>query len=264
MGIGVGVESPAGTRPRLCAVRYLNTTPLVWGFLHGPERDLATVDFDVPSACADSVRAGRADAGLLPVVEIARQQLPVLADVGIACHGAVRSILVVCKRPIRDIQTLAADTSSRTSVMLTRIVLSQRYGVEPRFLPMAPDLDHMLTKADAALIIGDPALAIDPARLAYPALDLGEEWWNLTGLPMVFAEWAGRAAIPCSVFRQSYESGMINLDQYIALEASRRGIPEPLAREYLNRYIRFEIGPAERRGRDEYLRLASALETIPA
>src|SRR5207248_359598 len=104
-----------------------------------------------------------------------------------ACRGPVRSILLIAKCPAPEIRTLAADTSSRTSVELARVILSRRYGAMPVRIPHAPDLPAMLRAADAALIIGDPALALDPAHLPYRVYDLGAEWVEMTGLPMVFA-----------------------------------------------------------------------------
>ena len=98
--------------------------------------------------------------------------------------------------PLAEIRTLAADSSSRTSVALTRIILSRRYGVEPRLHSCAPNLESMLESADAALIIGDPALRVDPGTTPYQVADLGREWTEMTGLPMVFAVWAGRKQHP--------------------------------------------------------------------
>src|SRR5258706_16463029 len=147
--------------------------------------------FRVPSECADLVASGAVEIGNIPAIEMFRQNLQMVPGLGVAARGAVRSILLVSKRPLAEIRTLAADSSSRTSVALTRIILSRRYGVEPEFHPHAPDLAAMLDQADAALIIGDPALRLDRTALPYLVADLGEEWTEMTGLPMVFAVWAG-------------------------------------------------------------------------
>jgi chorismate dehydratase len=133
--------------------------------LHGPQQGLFDLSFQVPAVCADDVARGAADIGILPVFELTRMPgLKVLPGTGIACHGPVRSILLVSSKPVRKITSLAADTSSRTSVQLARVILNRRYRVSPKFLPHSPDLDSMLRAADAALIIGDPALRIDPAK----------------------------------------------------------------------------------------------------
>src|SRR5262245_35564277 len=181
-----------------------------------------------------------------------RQNLKMVPGLGVAAHGAVRSILLISKRPLAGIRTLAADSSSRTSVALTRIILSRRYGAEPDLHPHAPDLGAMLDRADAALIIGDPALRLDLASLPYLVADLGQEWTDMTGLPMVFAVWAGheRHITPVIVdaLTASCRFGRAHLDDIVRIDGRARGIPEELAREYLTRYIVNELGPREQEG----------------
>ena len=122
----------------------------------------------------------------------------------------------------------------------------------------------MLQESDAALIIGDPALLIDPDRTPYQCLDLGQEWFNLTKLPMVFAVWAGKPKLPVAelsaITRASYEFGKAHLTEVIASEYRQRGISHELADEYLRHYIRFEIGPAEQRGLETFFELARLTE----
>jgi chorismate dehydratase len=248
--------------PRVCAVSYLNTTPLVWGMVHGRQQRLFDLSFCLPSVCADRLATGAADLGIVPVVEAARQNLAILPGTCIASHGAVRSILLVSKKPFEEIQTLSADSSSRTSVQLARVILAKTYGANPTLSPHAPDLDSMLASADAALIIGDPALRLDPATLPYRTLDLGAEWWNLTRLPMVFAVWAGPA--PLTRFRQadfldSYYQGALRIPEIAATESAARGITGELALHYLTRNIVFELGASERAGMQRFLELVAAL-----
>ena len=179
----------------MCAVSYLNTVPLVWGMLHGAERDLFDLEFALPAECADRLANGAADIGIVPVAALLDQDLTIFRGAGIACRGPVRSILLISKEPLRNIRTLAVDSSSRSSVMLARIILSEVYGATPDLISMPPEFGSMLDVADAALIIGDPALRLDSVALreqGFHVADLGEEWWKLTGLPMVFAVWAGR------------------------------------------------------------------------
>lgn len=243
---------------------YLNTVPLVWGMLHGEERGLFDLSFCLPSECARRLGAGEAGLGIVPVIEMRRQNLEMVPGTGIACRGAVRSILLVSKKPFSQIRTLAVDSGSRTSVELARIVLAHRYGATPVLVSMTPKLDSMLEQADAALIIGDPALLLDPAKLPYATLDLGDEWLKLTGLPMVFAVWAGPKPLDKRAFRpesflSSYRFGAAHIGEIAAHECARRGISPELAREYLTRHIVFELGASEYAGMERYLELAASL-----
>ncbi len=225
--------------------------------LHGDQQGAFDLEFRVPAECAREVATGAADIGIIPSVELSRHDYGHVRGLGIASRGAVRSILLVSSKPFDEIQTLAADISSRTSVALARIILSRRYRVAPQFVPLAPNLDEMLAAANAALIIGDPALHIDPEALDYHVLDLGAAWTEMTGLPMVFAIWAGRkeAITPQveAVFRASYEFGRAHLHDIIRVEAVQRAILAELAREYLTRHIVYELGDADYRGLDLFL-----------
>jgi len=230
--------------------------------LHGDQREAVDLSFRIPSECATEVACGAADVGIIPSVELNQNDYGRVRGLGIASRGPVRSILLVSSKPFREIQTLAGDLSSRTSVALARIILARRYGTEPRVVPHAPDLTSMLHTADAALIIGDPALQIDPQTLGLRALDLGAEWSDMTGLPMVFAIWAGRkeAVTPEveAMFHASYQFGRKHLDEIIRMEAGSRGISEELARQYLTRHIVCELGGAEYRGLELFLEYARA------
>jgi chorismate dehydratase len=243
---------------RVSAVSYLNTWPLVWGFLNNPKAidgaERYQFRFDLPAQCADALGAGDVDLGLVPCAELDRLGMGFLPDLGIACDGPVRSILLMSRVPFGKIRTLAADSSSRTSVALTRILLAERYGCRPEITRHAPRLEEMLAEHDAALIIGDPALHIDPADLDCETLDLGAEWVAWSGLPMVFAVWAGRepALTPevARAFRASYEWGRSHTEQIVARAAAERGFRADVAREYVTRHIVYELGPRHRAGLD--------------
>ena len=261
---------PAAAQPRVCAVSYLNTVPLVWGLLHGPQRGRFDLAFCLPSECAASLERGTAAIGIVPSIEAARQGLAVIPGAGIACHGPVRSILLLSKvRPGR-IRSLALDAGSRSSAMLARIVLSRRYGVEPRTVSMAPDLPAMLEAADAALIIGDPALRLEPERLGLVALDLGGEWCEMTGLPMVFAVWGARqealAAVPAGdlseAFLGSCRYGLDHIEDIVRQEAAPRGLSQALAREYFARHIVLELGQREYEGMRLFVQYAREFDTV--
>lgn len=247
----------------MCAVSYLNTVPLVWGMLHGEQKGLFDLMFRVPAECADMVAAGAADIGIIPSVELIGRELGIVPGVGIACRGAVRSILLVSTRPANQIRTLAADASSRTSVALTRVILARRYGVEPVVLTRPPDLPGMLGEADSALIIGDPALRINLETLPFYVYDLGREWMEMTGLPMVFAVWAGRRELltpqVAAAFRDSCAFGLRNLERIAAEEARARGFTPDLVRRYLGSHIVSELGAMEAQGMALFLEYAREL-----
>ncbi len=242
------------------AVSYLNTVPLVWGMLHGPQREQVDLSFSIPSDCARDVERGLAQVGLVPVAEIARQGLEIIPGVGIACEGPVRSILLFSRVPWRQVRTLAADSSSRTSVELARVILRERYGVQPNIRREQPVLEKMLASSDAALVIGDPALAIAPEAVDYDWLDLGAEWFGLTQLPFVFAAWAGKPGIAVSalvgITVESYLFGRTHIPEIVESEYRRRGISRELADTYLTRNIQFVIGGAEQQGLETFLSLA--------
>ncbi len=250
----------------MCAVSYLNTTPLVWGMLHGPQRDLFDLEFAIPAVCADRLASGAADIGIVPSFELTRQQLETIPGAGIACHGPVRSILLISSRPAAQIRTLAADSSSRTSVELARVILARKYGAQPEVVRQAPNLDAMLQSADAALIIGDPALRIDPTRLPYHSYDLGAEWVEMTGLPMVFAVWAARPGVVTSdladAFLQACRYGRERIDAIVATESARREFAPELVREYLTRHIVHELAPRDYEGMELFLSYARKLAHV--
>ena len=253
---------PRENRLRVCAVSFLNTTPLVWGMLHGAQRGLFDLDFQIPAVCADQLASGAADIGIVPSFELTRLDLEILPGTGIACHGPVRSILLISKIPAREIRRLAVDSSSRTSVQLARVLLAQRYQAKPELVSQAPNLEAMLEIADAALVIGDPALHIEPDRLPYEVHDLGGEWVEETGLPMVFAVWAGRKEVVTpqvvEAFQQSCRYGRERIEEIVTAESPRRALAPELVRAYLTHHIVHELGPEDCEGLRLFLSRARA------
>jgi chorismate dehydratase len=237
--------------------------------LHSPDETLRStfdVRFALPSVCADQLKSGEADIGIVPVIEMARQGLDYFHGVGIACHGPVRTILLISKVPFSKIRTLATDAGSRSSVMLSRVILAEKYGVSPRLMSRPADLAAMLTEADAALIIGDAALELDLEKLPFETLDLGQVWNEITGLPMVFAVWSGRKEIMQEryerAFVESCRYGLAHMDDIVQAEAPARGFPAELVRTYLTRHIVFELGDRDLEGMQLYLKLALALDRV--
>lgn len=260
--------------PRVCAVSYLNTAPLVWGLAHGPQRGLVELEFATPADCAEKLRCAEVDAALVPTIELARQpDLAVVPRGCIACDGPVRSILLICKKPFDDVESIAIDQGSRTSVVLVQILALELHGTRPAVLPHAPQLDKMLQAADAALIIGDPALRLDPEMLEWcgqpvHVYDLGAEWKALTGLPMVFAVWAANrlddpeALVAALTGSAAY--GLDRIEEVVLAESSRQGFEADFLRKYLTRDIRYAFTAAERRAMDTYLRMATSQGLVQA
>ncbi len=254
-------SAPAGLL-RLGAVSYLNAEPTVHGLEHEPG---FRVERDLPSRVAERLHAGEVDLGLVPSIEYAFGRYAIVPGVAIASQGAVRSVCLFHREPLERVRRVALDTSSRASAGLVRVLLHARLGRNPEYVPMAPGLDRMLEAADAALLIGDPALDLesDAARL-----DLGEEWTRLTGLPFVYAFWAGPVGVvsPAGVKRlqQALASGLASLP-----EIARRQAHGDLARAakyeaYLRESIVYRLGEAEQAGLLEFFRRAHALGLVPA
>ncbi len=199
---------------RLGSVNYLNCRPLVHG-LGGESDPTFTLRFDPPSVCASLLAAGDIDLGLVPTITYAdRPGDCVVPGVSIASDGPVASVALFTRTPVSEIRTIALDTSSRTSVALTRILCARRFGISPTFAPHAPDLSSMLAEYDAALVIGDPALFVDHKAMGVQVekIDLGLMWTEMTGLPFVWAFWSGLAGAmpPAAVQRlqDTKEAGM--------------------------------------------------------
>jgi chorismate dehydratase len=246
---------------RLGAVSYLNTRPLVYGLDARP--DQFTVRFDVPSQCAARLEQGEVDLGLVPTIEYLRGDYRFVPDVAIVSDGPVASVAIFSRVPIDRVRTLALDTSSRTSVALTRILCARHWRIAPTFRPAAPDLDRMLADADAALVIGDLALASDASRLDAAKIDLGEIWKAFTGLPFVYAAWTGRpgAATPeqCAALGEARDRGVNALDEIARHAAAGDAALAPRLYRYLRDNLSYRFGDAEAAGLARFLELAVEL-----
>ena len=256
----------AQDRPlRLGAVSYLNTKPLVYGLDAHP--DQFDVRFDVPAKCAELLHAGRVDLGLIPAIEYLRGRYAIVPDISIASNGDVATVAVFSRKPIERVETLALDLSSRTSVALTRVLCAKKWKIEPRFTPAEPDLDAMLRRADAALVIGDPAFEIDPARHNVTKIDLGAEWHALTGLPFVYAMWVGRpdAATPaqCRALQQARDAGVAHLPEIAKQVAAGDAALGQRVLSYLRDNLKYGLGQAEQAGLRRFHELAAEIGVVP-
>ena len=261
-------------RLRISAISYLNTAPLMWDFEHTEVGGQFDVSYTIPSACARALETGAGDLGIIPAAAYGLiPGLRILPGVAIASRRAVRSILLISHQPSEKIRTVALDTSSMTSVALTKILFEKWLGGGRTFVPMAPNLDEMLARHDAALLIGDPALQVDRSR--YHTLDLAEEWIRHTGKPFVFAFWAIREkalreAAPvaelAAVFQQSRDHGLepASLDQIAREWAPRVGISEADVRAYLSRYIHYDLDAGCLEGLQLFYRYAAEIGALPS
>ncbi len=277
---------------RISVVQYLNTAPLVFGFTHGPLKGKYDLSFTVPSQCADDLRERRADVAIIPAIEFQRMDdVVVLPGMAIAAKRRVRSLLIVSRKPIREVESMALDSSSRSTQALTRILCAERWHIAPNFFEASLETGNMLAEADAALLIGDPALRLAIAAANYATLggdgellcsadkvginatgtlyiyDAVQEWRRLSGLPAVLAIWAGRAEVmtPDIVadFAASKAFGMAKIPVISAAAADEQGWPEGELRTYLGENIDYNLDKENLAGLELYYCLAAKLGLIP-
>jgi chorismate dehydratase len=251
---------------RLGAVDYLNVRPLVFGLDQHPDVHLR---FDVPSVCAERLAAGEIDLGMVPsITYVARQGDRIVPGLCIGSEGAVASVALFTRQPIDRVRSVALDTSSRTSAALLRILCRRVFRIDPTFVPHTPDLSAMLAIADAALVIGDPALFVDHRAFAADKIDLGEAWTSMTGLPFVWAFWAGRAdaASPATValLQSAAEAGLAAIDAIAAAYCRLEPRRIDHARAYLRENLTFRLTPRALDGLRAYYREAAELGIIGA
>jgi chorismate dehydratase len=260
------------SRLKISAISYLNTAPLLWDFEHGAAGADFDVSYTIPSACAEALREGTADIGIIPAAAYATiPDLVIIPDVAIASRQAVRSILLISRVPVEQIRTVALDTSSMTSVALAKILFAKWLGGARAYAGMAPDLETMLAKCDAALLIGDPALQVNRTR--YLTIDLAEEWIARTGKSFVFAFWAIRkqalaghdGAAIAEVFQKSRDHGLSpeNLEAIAQEWAPRLGLTVEIVRVYLTHNIHYYLDPPCLEGLELYYRLAAEIGALP-
>jgi chorismate dehydratase len=261
-------------RLRISAISYLNTAPLMWDFEHGDAGSAFDISYTVPSQCAAELAAGTADIGIIPAAAYASiPGLSILPGVAIASRRQVRSILLVSQVPLDRIRSVALDTSSLTSVALTKVLFAKWWGRGRSFTPMAPDIEKMMAEHDAGLVIGDPALRVDRSR--YLTYDLAEEWIRLTGKPFVFAVWAGRqtalknappALDLAAIFKDSRDHGLqpASLDRIAREWAPRLGLSETEIRTYLTDNIYYNLDAGCLDGLQLFYRYANECGALPA
>ena len=261
----------------------------MWDFEHEPERsrllERYNIRYTTPAQCAAQLFTGEADIGLVPIVAYATiPSLLVVPGCTIAARDRVRSILLVV-RPVEGVsvvRTVAADTSSRTSLAYTHILFDRFWKTPVTFLPHAPDLEAMLAIADAALLIGDPALlaledqerraAATGEKLLY--LDLAHAWHGFTGLPWISAFWAIRSTALEETgvtaeeliqdLQASRDHGLAHVEDLVAEWSQRIAMPPQTIRFYLTNNIHYFLDDACLRGIEAFYRYGAECGALPA
>ncbi len=252
-------------RVRVSAVSFLNARPLVAGL--ADDTALFDVEMDLPSTCAARLHAGDVDLGLIPAIEYVRGDYALVPDIAIGSDGPILSVAIFTTVPMARVRRLALDTSSRTSVALAHVLCAKLWSIAPETVAAPPDLPAMLATADAAVIIGDPALDLDPVPAGVEKIDLGEAWRGLTGLPFVYAAWAGRlgALGPAHVaaLAAARDRGLADIDGLAADAAG--GVAARAARyaTYLRHNLRYAFGRREQAGLERFFELAAEVGQVP-
>ena len=260
---------------RISAISFLNTAPLMWDFEHGDAARDFVIEYTIPSACAAALAANQADIGIIPAVTYAEiPGLVILPNIAIAAKDFVRSILLVSKKPIEQVETVATDTSSRTSVALLQVLFAKFFGGPRQLTPHAPQLDHMLRSHDAALLIGDAALEISVGK-EYFVYDLAHLWHERTGQPFVFAFWAVRLdsldRAPrdldlVKVFQRSRDHGLEPASLRVIAQqwSSKLKLSEADILAYLTENVHYYLDRQNHAGLQLFLRYAQEIELVPA
>ncbi|WP_437226197.1 menaquinone biosynthetic enzyme MqnA/MqnD family protein [Planctomicrobium sp. SH661] len=249
-----------GQRTRIGAVTYLNSKPLVEGLV-----DLcpqASVLLDYPSRLADGLAHATLDVALIPSVEaFCDPDYEVVSDACVATHGPVFSVKLYFRKHPGDVKTLALDEGSRTSAALARVMLEERFGVQPKLqrLPIGKTIEDAST--DAVLLIGDRAMSPQPGEF-HTVWDLGEEWVNWTGLPFVFAMWVARKDSQLDGIPQQLNAarnlGLNRIDKIAQRGAQSLNLPVDMVKNYLTKNLHFTMGSAEQMGLRLFQELAAA------
>ena len=241
------------------AVSYLNSRPLIEGLeLLLPQANLV---LDYPSRLADALAAGRLDVALIPSVEYFRQPgYEVISDACVAARGNVMSVKLYCRVHPGEIRRLALDEGSRTSAALAKVILVERYGVIPRTEPLLMESSTLDSTADAVLLIGDRAMH-NPPESFVEVIDLGQFWYDWTGLPFVFAMWVARQDAATEgvedALSQARDLGLARILDIAREEAPRLGLTEEVARIYLTQNLHYHLTSAERSGLKLFHELAA-------
>jgi chorismate dehydratase len=274
---------------RVSAIHFLNPAPLMWSFEHEPDRsrlsERYSLSSDTPAECAAKLASGEADIGLVPVAAFASTpELAVIPGCTIASRDRVRSIILVVRpeEGLSAVRRVALDTSSRTSAAYTRILFQRFWKQDVEFVPHPPYLGAMLQNADAALLIGDPALLALEDRMARERrtgerllyLDLAHEWHTFTGTVWVSALWGMRpeaiagaslsAAEMVGDFQHSRDAGLAHIDDLAEEWSGKIAVPRATIHTYFSENISYVFDDACREGLALFYRYGVECGALPA
>jgi chorismate dehydratase len=261
---------------RIAASTYLNSAPLVYSFTQGFLRK--KYDFigdEAPSRCAEMLEAGECEIALIPVIEFQRiPGLRIVPEIAVASKKRVRSVLIASRRPLEEVRRLTLDPASRTSQTLVKILFLRRYGFLPecaeRTMGPSAGVQNLFDDADAALVIGDPAMRLEASArgLDLKIYDLAEEWRAMTGLPFVFAVWAapedvcdkarGLPNLPSLVddLIAAKREGVDHIEQIATQYASELELPRSELLGYLTQNVNYDMDDENLLGMSAYFDLA--------
>lgn len=246
--------------PRISASGYSNTAPLIWSFLYGANHGRVELILDnAPARSAQLLAEGRVDAALVPVIAFQLiGDARLLPDVCVGARERVQSVCIITDgRGLDSVRSVSLDLCSRTSAVLTKIIFREFFGSEPTWLEAEPDIAAMLEKADAALLIGDPALSLSTAEGGeYRVFDLAELWRRHTGLGFVFAMWMTRGSTPAIDFAAARDEGLAHIEEIAANYEVEIGLSHPQMVEYLSKSISYSVDAEMEAGMKLYFDLA--------
>lgn len=251
---------------RIGVVGYLNARPLTLTLPRLlPE---ARITVDLPSRLADGLADGRLDVALVPSIECFKNpQWSIISDACVACDGPVRSVKLFGRVPVERIRTLGLDEGSRTSAALVRILLKERFGLEPELHPLPIGTALEDCRADAVMLIGDRAMLPMTGPFEF-VWDLGDEWSRQTGLPFVFAMWIARSGIDlpsvAEALSAARDEGVERLDEIARCEAPKLGLSQDECRTYLRENLDFRLSDRQRQGLQKFRELAARHGLAPA
>ncbi len=248
-------------------VPYLNPLPLYFSLRN---RDDLEITADFPARLGARLENGEFDAALLPVADHIRGIGDgILGDAIVGATRQVRSVMLFSQGEIGQIRSVALDTSSHSSVALIRVLLHDFVEIAPKYEDHAPDLNAMLAHCDAAVLIGDPALAAwhalsleNPGALR--VYDMAALWHEFTGKSFVFAAWIAAKNLDnrvelAAMLGAARDVGETQIAEIVAANPLQTALPDAVVASYLQGAIQYHLTPAHRAGLDEFARRLRAL-----